>query len=168
MEGLYKEEIFALLDQKGIPYERMDHEAVFTMEAMDQAGITKKGCVCKNLFLRNANGKQHYLVTAPEHKRVDMKQLAQEIGSSRLSFASPERLEKYLKIQQGSVSPLCILNDESKSVIFVADEDLREEKEIGVHPNDNTATLWRSFGDLAGLIQEHGNQVLFAHFEAME
>ena len=79
MEGLYKEEIFALLDQKGIPYERMDHEAVFTMEAMDQAGITKKGCVCKNLFLRNANGKQHYLVTAPEHKRVDMKQLAQEI-----------------------------------------------------------------------------------------
>lgn len=168
MEGLYKKEIFELLEQKGIPFEKMEHEAVFTMEEMDRAGITKKGCVCKNLFLRDAKGKQHYLVTAPEDKRVDMKKLAAQIGSTRLSFASPERLERYLKIQQGSVSPLCILNDESRTVIFVADEDLKQEKEIGVHPNDNTATLWISFQDLEGLIREHGNETAFAHFEPQE
>lgn len=33
---------------------------------------------------------------------------------------------------------------------------------IGVHPNDNTATVWLRADDLAALIREHGNPVLIA------
>ena len=70
---LGKEEIYHLLEEKGIAFEKLEHQAVYTMEDMDKAGITAKGTVCKNLFLRDAKGKKHFLVTVPEEKRVDLK-----------------------------------------------------------------------------------------------
>lgn len=65
MSGYHKNEVYALLNDKGIPYEAVEHEAVFTMEEMERAGIDAHGCICKNLFLRDAKGRQHYLVTVP-------------------------------------------------------------------------------------------------------
>lgn len=142
MSGYHKNEVYALLNDKGIPYEAVEHEAVFTMEEMERAGIDAHGCICKNLFLRDAKGRQHYLVTVPDERRVDLKWLSAALGSSKLSFASAERLDTYLKLPQGSVSPLGILNDESRSVIFAADAALASLPAIGVHPNDNTATVF--------------------------
>ncbi len=160
-----KELVYSTLDAKGISYAVMEHEAVYTMEDMDRVGITARGIVCKNLFLRDAKGREHYLVTVPEGKRVDLRALAEKIGSTKLSFASAERLEKYLGVTEGSVSPLGILNDESKSVIVVFDKELRGKSEVGIHPNDNTATVWLAFSDLLKLIDAHGNEVLYADFE---
>lgn len=161
MSDFFKQEIYQLLQEKKIPFDCLEHEAVHTMEEMDKAGITRKGTVCKNLFLRDAKGKTHFLVTVPEAKRIDLKQLSEQLGSSRLSFASAERLSRYLKVEQGCVSPLGILNDESQSVLFIADEDLKQDPAVGVHPNDNTATIWLDFQDLLNLIQEHGNEIRF-------
>lgn len=156
-----KQNVYDLLQQKGIAYEVMEHEAVFTMEDMDAAGITAKGTVCKNLFLRDAKGKNHFLVTVPEEKKVDLGDLAGQLYSSKLSFASPERLEKYLGVVQGSVSPLGILNDESREVTVVFDKDLCNDPAVGIHPNDNTATIWLAFRDLQKIIKEHGNDIEF-------
>lgn len=165
MEAFYgKQQIFDLLAEKGIHCEKMEHEAVFTMEDMDRVGIIGKGTVCKNLFLRDAKGKNHYLVTVPEETRVDLKALAEQIGSTKLSFASAERLAKYLGVEQGCVSPFGILNDESRTVAMVFDKALQGNPAVGVHPNDNTASLWLAFDDLRGLIQEHGNQIMLADF----
>ena len=136
MSGYHKNEVYALLNDKGIPYEAVEHEAVFTMEEMERAGIDAHGCICKNLFLRDA----------------------------KLSFASAERLDTYLKLPQGSVSPLGILNDESRSVIFAADAALASLPAIGVHPNDNTATVFLSFADLRRIIEAHGNSVVLIDF----
>ena len=142
MAELYtKQKIYEFLEQKGIAFERLEHDVVCTMEEMDAAGITQKGTVCKNLFLRDVKGKIHYLVTVPEEKAVDLRDLADQIGSTKLSFGSAERLMKYLGVTQGSVSPLGILNDESESVIMVFDRDLVGNPAVGVHPNDNTATI---------------------------
>lgn len=159
-----KQEVRNLLDEKKIAYEWMDHQAVFTMEEMDAAGITEKGDVCKNLFLRDAKGKKHFLVVLPEEKRPDLGKLAEQIGSTKLSFASAERLEKYLGMAQGSVSPFGILNDEGRQVTVVFDRDLSTKPTVGVHPNDNTATVWLKFRELEGLIKEAGNPVKFAQF----
>ncbi len=159
-----KEDIYRLLREKGIAFESMEHSPVYTMEDMEQCHITDKGTVCKNLFLRDAKGKNHFLVTVPNAKQVNLKALAEQIGSTKLSFASGERLAKYLKVQQGCVSPFGILNDETKSVTFVADEDLRNDSEVGIHPNDNTASVWIAFRDLQTLIEAHGNEIMFAHF----
>ena len=89
MSGYHKNEVYALLNDKGIPYEAVEHEAVFTMEEMERAGIDAHGCICKNLFLRDAKGRQHYLVTVPDERRVDLKWLSAALGSSQSSALPP-------------------------------------------------------------------------------
>lgn len=168
MPGYHKNEVYAFLNEKGIRYEAVEHEAVFTMEEMERAGINTHGCICKNLFLRDAKGRQHYLLTVPDERRVDLKWLSAALGTSKLSFASAERLDTYLNVPQGSVSPLGLLNDESRSVIFAADEALASLPVIGVHPNDNTATVFLSFADLRRVIEEHGNAVTLLRFPNAE
>ena len=159
-----KIKVFEFLEENKISYEKLEHDAVTTMEEMDAAGITSKGTVCKNLFLRNAKGNQHYLVTAMEEKVIDLKILAQDIGSTRLSFGSAERLMKHLGLTQGSVSPLGVLNNEDADVIVVFDRDLVGNPQVGLHPNDNTATIWMDFKDLQSIIKKHGNEIIFVKF----
>ena len=161
---LYRKEIPDYLRSLGIPFEMEEHPAAFTMAELDALGITQKGIVLKNLFLRDGSGKHHYLVSAPEEAEIDLKILRQQLGSSRLSFASAERLQEHLHITQGSVSPLCLLNDETCSIPFVLDEAVKNTGRIGVHPNENTAMLWMAAGDLCDLIRSHGNPILFSPF----
>jgi len=155
-----KQAALDFLDQAGIAYEMMEHAPVFTMEEMDAAGISARGGVCKNLFLRDAKGKQHYLVVVPEEKRVDLASLAERLDSTKLSFASAERLDKYLGVAQGSVSPLGVLNDEGHGVTVAFDRDFKADQKVGIHPNDNTATVWLSFGDLKKAVASLGNPVV--------
>lgn len=155
-----KEETLKFLDDNGYKYEKIEHEVMHTMEEMEVAGITKMGDVFKNLFLRNSKGDKHYLVCVKEDVPVDLGKLAIKLGSTRLSFGSPERLDKYLGVTQGSVSPLGILNDESKSVIVVFQQDFMGKERIGVHPNENTATCFLSFKDLKKIIEDHGNKFM--------
>ena len=150
-----KAQTLAYLDEHKIPYEKMEHAPVYTMEEMDAAGISAKGGVVKNLFLRDAKGKHHFLVVVPEEKRVDLGSLSDQIGASKLSFASAEG------VVQGAVSPLGVLNDENHAVEVVFDRDLTHAAKLGIHPNDNTATVWLSFRDLKKLIEDLGNAISF-------
>ena len=156
-----KEATLRYLDEQGIAYEKMEHKAVFTMEEMDEAGISDKGGVAKNLFLRDGKGRNHFLVVVPEAKRVNLSDLSAQLNASKLSFASADRLEKYLGVVQGAVSPLGILNDESHVVEVVFDRDLCHAKKVGIHPNDNTATVWLSFKDLKKIIEKQGNPISY-------
>lgn len=149
-----KNDIYDLLNAKNIQFTCTEHRPVYSMEELDALEMPADAVICKNLFLRNSNGKQHFLLTVPAATPVDLKQLAASLGSSRLSFASAERLEKYLKLQSGLVSPFGLLNDTSKSVIFISSKDLSPATIIGIHPNDNTATVWLAFGDLLALLSE--------------
>ncbi len=149
------------LDKLHISYRLCRHPAVFTMEEMNKLDLHKQGCIVKNLFLRNANGKQHFLVVIKEDKKADLKDLRTQLGCTPLSFASEERLEKYLHLTKGSVTPLGILSDESREVCVVFDRDLEGEKNVGVHPCDNRATVFLSFADLKKLMETHGNETRF-------
>ena len=148
------------LDDNGYKYDKLEHSAVFTMEEMEVAGITKLGDVVKNLFVRNAKGDKHYLVSVDERKQVDMTKLALALGSTRLSFASPERMDKYLGVQQGSVSPLCVLNDENHEVVVAFDQSLMGKDRIGVHPLENTATIFLPFKDIKKIVEGNGNKFM--------
>lgn len=145
-----KNSIYALLNNKHIHFKYTEHRPVYSMEELDALEMPADAVICKNLFLRNSNGKQHFLLTVPAATPIYLKQLA----SSRLSLASAERLEKYLRLQSGLVSPFGLLNDTSKSVIFVSSKNLPPSAIIGIHPNDNTATVWLTFGDLLALLSE--------------
>ena len=154
-------DVLELLDNKGIKYELVEHDEVHTIEDMEKIGLLDKGYVCKNLFLRNANGKMHFVLSCHHSKEVQVQEVAKKIGSTRLSFGSAERLEKYLKLENGYVSPFGVINDESKSVIFIFDKEIQDEKRVGFHPNTNTATIYLAFKDVKKIIEDHGNDVVF-------
>ena len=149
-----KEDVRKFLDEKQISYEWFDHKAVFTIDEMLEIGLEKEEDIAKNLFLRDNKGKRHFLVVIRENKQADLKSLGEKIGAGRLSFASEERLMKYLGLTKGSVTPFGILNDTDCAVEVIFDEDFRNLEAIGVHPNDNTASVFLAFSDLVQIIEE--------------
>ena len=154
------EKILELLDNKNIEYKMIKHQKVYTMDEIKDINLVKEGLIPKNIFLRNANGKIHYLVTCLPNKTVDIKSPANNLNSTRLSFGSPERLKKYLNVCKGSVSPLGIIYDKNSKVIFVFDKELIN-KTIGVHPNRNDYTIFLKFNDLVKLIEGHDNKIVY-------
>ena len=151
--------VFDTLDRLQIPYEVQEHPAAFTMEELERLGLLQEGEIPKNLFLRDASGKRHFLVTVAHARAVDTKWVRTQIGCSRLSFGSEERLERCLKLTPGSVGPLGVLNDSQLAVEVFFDRSLMELPRIGVHPNDNTATVWLKTRDMLEILREHGNPV---------
>ena len=132
---------YDFLDRLHIAYERVEHEPAETMEAclaVDAALGTK---MCKNLFLCNRQGTAFYLLLMPGDKPFRTKELSAQIGSARLSFASPENMEKYLDIHPGAVSVMGLMNDAEREVTLLIDEDLLRDEFIGCHPCVNTASL---------------------------
>lgn len=150
-------ELYAYLDGMGISYEVEEHAPVFTIDEMRELGI--KGSVCKNLFLRDTKGRQHFLVVLPGDRQADLGALAAALGSSKLSFASEERLMKHLGLTKGSVTPLAVIQDPDHTVQVLLDESLTGMDRLGVHPLVNTATLWISGADLLRFVRSCGNPV---------
>lgn len=156
-----QQDVYNKLDELGITYDITHHEAAYTIEDMDNININNNGKVVKNLFLRDAKGKRHFLVTLDKDKKADLKDLRSKLGSSALSFASEERLQKHLKLKKGSVTPLGVINNNESNVEVVIDSDLTKATLLGVHPNDNTATVWISFIDLKKVIDDNGNPIQY-------
>lgn len=92
---------------------------------------------------------------------MDMNAFRKQHGLRALSFASAEELSSVMRLIPGAVTPLGILNDTERRVRFYLDSEFKENK-IGVHPNDNTATVWMQADDLIRLVLEHGNAAEFA------
>ncbi|QSX07853.1 prolyl-tRNA synthetase associated domain-containing protein [Alkalibacter rhizosphaerae] len=154
-----RQKVFDVLERLGIQVEWEEHPPVFTIDEMDDLGISGRGCVVKNLFLRDAKGKRHFLVVLAKDKQADLKGLQERIGCSKLSFASEDRLKKHLDLTKGAVTPLGVINNEDRTVEVILDGDLVGQNRLGVHPNDNMATLWIAYEDLLKLIKDHGNPV---------
>lgn len=158
-----KEKVLNRLNELNIDYEIINHPPVYTIEEVINLNLEEKGEIVKNLFLKNSNGKTHYLVVLKGNKKADLKAIKSQINSSALSFASEERLMKYLGLQKGAVTPLGVINDEDSCVKVVIDNDLKNEKIIGVHPNVNTATIWIAYEDLEIFIKESNNEILYVN-----
>jgi Ala-tRNA(Pro) deacylase len=151
--------VLEALDGLGIPYVRHEHPPVATVEEAERHWGELKGTHCKNLFLRNYKGNRHYLVIAPVTRGIDLKRLNAALGEDRLSFASPERLRRWLGLESGSVSPFGLLNDMTRHVRVVCDVSLRAGGAVGFHPNVNTATLEISLADFEKFLASCGNDV---------
>ena len=159
-----KQEIKAFLEEKGIPFEWVEHKAVYTIEEMQELGLEDMEDIAKNLFLRDQKGKRHFLIVIRADKQANLKELGERLGIGKLSFASEERLEKYMKLKKGAVTPLGVLNDENCAVEVFLDEDFLKMKKIGVHPNENTASVYLATEDLLRIIREHGNPLEIVSF----
>lgn len=132
---------YDLLDKLGIEYQRIDHEAAMTMEACEEIDKALDATICKNLFLCNRQQTEFYLLMMPGDKPFKTKDLSAQIGSARLSFATPEHMAKYLDITPGSVSVLGLMNDKENAVRLLIDEDVLAGEYFGCHPCVNTSSL---------------------------
>ena len=154
-----REPILGALQALDIRYELFEHPPVHTS---DEAAIhwqAISGAAVKNLFLRNKKGDRHYLVILGIDKQADLRHLVKVIGDDRLSFGSPERLQKYLGVTPGSVSPLGLIHDSARAVRVIVDSDLRRAERLIFHPNDNTASLTISGSDFQRFLADRGNSV---------
>ncbi|MCI6639756.1 MAG: prolyl-tRNA synthetase associated domain-containing protein [Pygmaiobacter massiliensis] len=154
-----KQYVYTCLQNMGIAYQITEHPPVYTIEEMDRLTMPYPECVVKNLFLRDDKKRSYYLLVLSKHKKADLKKLRQTIGSQPLSFAPEAELLKLLGLYAGSVTPLGILNDEENRVQLVMDKDLFDLPRIGVHPNENTATVWIKPQDLLLIARETGHAV---------
>ena len=153
--------VYEILNKLDISFDKNEHPPVFTVEQARQHMQNVLGAHCKNLFLRNKKGDKHYLFICEESKRIDLKELSERLGFDRLSFASEERLDKYLGLKAGSVSPFGIINDSKHEVEVLVDRELADWDKVNFHPNINTATLTISFKDFEKFLNWIGNSVLY-------
>ena len=132
---------YDLLDSLQIEYERVDHEALNTMEACAEVDKLLQATICKNLFLCNRQKTNFYLLMMPGDKPFKTKELSSQIGSARLSFASPEDMERLLNLTPGSVTIMGLMNDAENKVQLLVDEDVLKGTYFGCHPCINTSSL---------------------------
>lgn len=153
--------VLARLAELGIPCERYEHPPIATG---DEGLVHWEGIDavhCKNLFVRNQKGTRHYLVILPVEKRADLRFVSEQVGDGKLSFASAERLHKYLGVTPGSVSPFGLIHDHERHVRVYLDRDLKQASRISFHPNLNTRTLVLAFVDFERFLASTWNVVKY-------
>lgn len=155
-----KEEVYDFIKHKNIWYEITEHKRVFTMDELDNIVLPYPASDAKNLFMRDDKKRNYYLITVSGKKKVDLSVFRKKYNTRRLSFASEKDLMKILKLTPGSVTPLGLLNDKVNLVKYYLDSYFISKCDIiGMHPCDNSATLWLKTTDLINILKENGTIV---------
>jgi Ala-tRNA(Pro) deacylase len=154
-------ELYQLLDKLEIRYEYHEHPPLATIEDARVHWVNYNSGRCKNIFFRNHKGDRHYLVILEHLQQLNIRDLEKRLKQGKLSFASDERLKKYLGVEPGSVSPFGIINDSGKHVHLFIDENLKEFDRLTFHPNLNTASLVISKTDFLKFLEHSGNTFEF-------
>lgn len=133
--------VYDLLEELEIPYERVDHEAIPTIEACQEVDRILGIEICKNLFLCNQQKTKFYLLLMPGTKKFVTKVLCRQIQSARLSFAKESFMGELLGLTPGSVTILGLMNDTENRVQLLIDREVLNEEFLGCHPCINTSSL---------------------------
>jgi Ala-tRNA(Pro) deacylase len=136
-----QKELYDLLENLDISFEYHEHSPLATIEDAKIHWKDYNSGRCKNIFFRNHKGDKHYLVILEHLRQLNIHDLEKRLKQGKLSFASDQRLKKYLGVEPGSVSPFGLLNDKEHNVHLFIDEKLNEYDRLAFHPNVNTASL---------------------------
>jgi Ala-tRNA(Pro) deacylase len=154
-------ELYDLLNHLKISFEYYEHPPLATIEDAKIHWKDYNSGRCKNIFFRNHKGDKHYLVILEHLRQLNIRDLEQRLKQGKLTFASDQRLKKYLGLEPGSVSPFGLINDKEKHVHLFIDQQLNDEARLAFHPNINTATLVLSKSDLLKFLDNTGNSYEF-------
>ncbi|MCH7658188.1 MAG: prolyl-tRNA synthetase associated domain-containing protein [Bacteroidetes bacterium] len=154
-------EIYEVLDDLDIKYEYYEHPPAPTIDEARKYWRNIEATHCKNIFFRNHKGNRHYLVILDSGQQLDIHDMEKRLKQGKLSFASPRRLKKYLGLEQGSVSPFGLINDNENHVHLFIDRNLQKAHTISFHPNVNTASLVIYYKDFIRFLDWSGNSYEF-------
>jgi Ala-tRNA(Pro) deacylase len=149
--------VYSVLQQLNISFEYLEHPPAPTIEIAKKYWAGTDAQHCKNLFFRNHKGNKHYLVIFDCNQQLSIHSIEQMLKQGKLTFASEERMIKYLGLKPGSVSPFGLIYDSSAHVHVFIDENLQKAKRLSFHPNDNVASLIISFSDFIKYLDSRGN-----------
>jgi Ala-tRNA(Pro) deacylase len=156
-----KEKVLSTLDDLAIEYDIYDHPPLPTIEEAAEYWKDINATHCKNLFFRNHKGNRHYLVVLEHSQKLGIRDLEQRLKQGKISFASQQRMDRYLGLNAGSVSIFGLINDhESHTHVFI-DENLQHAERISFHPNDNRATVVISRSSFIKFLEWTGNSFEF-------
>lgn len=156
-----QQQVYDYLEQQGIGFDYYEHPEAPTIEIASQFYRGEGTVLCKNLFFRNHKGNKHYLVIMDARHNMDIHEIEHQLLQGKLSFASPERMMRYLGVKPGSVSLFTLVNDVNHEVILFVDRKLLDAPKVSFHPNDNTASLVISNSDMLKFIESIGNKYEF-------
>jgi Ala-tRNA(Pro) deacylase len=156
-----QKELYEIFEQLGISFEYHEHPPLATIEEARIHWKDYNSGRCKNIFFRNHKGDRHYLVILEHLRQLNIRDLEKKLKQGKLTFASDQRLGKYLGLEPGSVSPFGLINDNGNHVHLFIDEKLKEFDRLAFHPNINTATLVISKTDFIKFLGYSGNSYEF-------
>jgi Ala-tRNA(Pro) deacylase len=156
-----QQELYDLFEKLGISFEYHEHPPVATIEDAKIHWSNLNSGRCKNIFFRNHKGDRHYLVILEHLRQLNIRDLEQRLRQGKLTFASDQRLNKYLGLEPGSVSPFGLINDRDHHVHLFIDEKLNESERLSFHPNVNTASLVVNKSDFLKFLNYLGNRYEF-------
>jgi len=133
--------VYELLDHLGMYWERWEHEPATTIRDCEEVGQKMGVSMCKNLFLCNRQHTEFYLLMLPGEKPFRTREISAQIPSSRLSFAEPDYLLRFLNLEPGAVSVMGLMNDRENRVKLLIDRQILEEPYLGCHPCVNTSSI---------------------------
>jgi Ala-tRNA(Pro) deacylase len=156
-----QKELYEIFEKLSVNFEYHEHPPLATIEDARVHWKDYNSGRCKNIFFRNHKGNRHYLVILEHLHQLDIHDLEKRLGQGKLSFASDQRLKKYLGVEPGSVSPFGLINDKENHVHLFIDEKLKVYDRLAFHPNNNTASLIISRIDFLKFLDHSGNKYEF-------
>ena len=163
-----EETVLNYLREHGIVFDNYNHPEGKTIEEAKRWWKDDGSVHCKNLFFRNHKGNKHYLVCFDCNHDLDIHDLEHRLKTAltsqglpscgKLSFASAERMMRYLGLEPGSVSPFGLINDTEHHVHLFLDTNLQGAETLSFPPNDCRGTVVISRADFEKYLQCVGNE----------
>lgn len=153
--------LYKILAELDVNFEYYEHPPAPTVEIASKYWKDIDAAHCKNLFFRNHKGNKHYLVIFHYQYVLNVKDLEQRLKQGKLTFASENRMMKFLNLTPGSVSPFGLIYDKENHVHLFIDENLKKYQKISFHPNINTASLVIDFQNFIKFLNKSGNSYDF-------
>lgn len=150
-------QLYALLRQLCIPFDYIEHPPLPTLDVAQQYLRGRNVNLCKNLFFRNHKGNRHYLVILAGDSSMDIHAIEHRLREGKLTFASERRMQRYLGVMPGSVTPFGLIHDTEHHVRLFLDQNLRHVPRLSFHPCVNTASLTLTCGDFIRFMDHTGN-----------
>ena len=158
--------VYSTLNKLDIPFEYYQSPEDFSSEDDIQFWKNINATRCKNLFMRNHKGDRHFLIISDFYKNIEIRILEQKLKKGKISFASQERIDKWIKGTIGAISIFSLLNDTQNHVEVFIDESLKDQLKLTFLPNELNALISISFENFIKILDYSGNKYEFLNLSS--
>ena len=122
-----QEKVYSTFTELGIPFQRVDTDPGLTMEDCQHIDAKIGVHIVKTIFLCNRQQTDFYLYVTTDDKPFVTREFCAAMGGiPRVSFASPEWLEKLSGVQVGATTILSAILPQSQPVRLIMDKAVSE------------------------------------------